>query len=996
MKNSQFKDHIYKASVLRRTFKFDYSDMISRNGGRPLFRPFKLMVESLGFRLRASMTRLLWVYICYVYKLYKSQGRKGAVLHLKALHIGLMQVLGGYVPKKSASPIRYSRTGSGLPRVIPIDHRKRIRANDGTIIRLWLSLFSLFRVLDFEGLYKFETIYKDSSFSARSFSSQMSILKSLVDELFLEKFYEWFSLPYLHKYRGGMQVSRVIPTEAIWNVGFYPISKSAPGTTNREVSTHPRVLRWQAVALAKLDMLKHFFVFSKLSAGATLLHSALMNQSVPMKQSNTRDLRLAPILSETPYFIESSSPEDDKVSWGYLGKLGTKIEAAGKIRVFAMVDAWTQWMLNPLHKTLFKALSTVSTDGTFDQLKPLKVLVARKYHRYFSYDLTAATDRLPVLLQELILQPMLGFHEARTWRQLLVDRFYWFSKKLPGKGKVSYLFRYKVGQPMGALSSWAMLALTHHFIVQLCWWRLGWRRPFEDYAVLGDDIVICNNKVAKEYLRVMDLLGVECNLSKSLVSRHSLEFAKRYYFKGEDLSPLSFKEINAQGANLRSLPSFQKKWGFRDSTLLSYLLCGYRLKGTYTSSRLYTRNPVLRAGLLYMIRSRLSPLKWFCSVSLQQWYDLDQYQRYTLQVYIWDLYRRLIRRLVNQKAKSLVKVLKEGETDGGLTALIVGKDIIHWDNKLKEINAFLDSSNRELMWRSLELGYDGVLYVLRQTLEEVNSCPDFAAFKIRREDDEKDDSIEKETFQQECAIWLSVQDHLIGKGLSLVREYRELELDRSFSWLSNNEIDSGRPAVKRLVRQQRRTDFMSSSYPFNVSKPDNLLWPNFIWRLYIWSRGLRPALHRNLNLVVYSKPIKLVLRDDLLPLWIRKIKTLIQRHFRDVVYGLIFAFVMTLNLPVPFSSEITPTSRWWKFLFWVLIFLIFGGLFSVAQMGSGGLDSSIIPFALPVYSSEGYEAALEIMRSRDSVYYRPDFAVSPFLHQYGGLMIDGVWPSEYS
>lgn len=26
--------------------------------------------------------------------------------------------------------------------------------------------------------------------------------------------------------------------------------------------------------------------------------------------------------------------------------------------------------------------------------------------------------------------------------------------------------RYAVGQPMGALSSWAMLALTHHFIVQ--------------------------------------------------------------------------------------------------------------------------------------------------------------------------------------------------------------------------------------------------------------------------------------------------------------------------------------------------------------------------------------------------------------------------------------------------------------------------------------------------------------------------------------------------
>jgi hypothetical protein len=29
-------------------------------------------------------------------------------------------------------------------------------------------------------------------------------------------------------------------------------------------------------------------------------------------------------------------------------------------------------------------------------------------------------------------------------------------------------FRYAVGQPMGALSSWAMLAITHHMIMQYC------------------------------------------------------------------------------------------------------------------------------------------------------------------------------------------------------------------------------------------------------------------------------------------------------------------------------------------------------------------------------------------------------------------------------------------------------------------------------------------------------------------------------------------------
>lgn len=32
-----------------------------------------------------------------------------------------------------------------------------------------------------------------------------------------------------------------------------------------------------------------------------------------------------------------------------IGKLSTKEEAAGKVRVFAMVDIWTQILLSPLH-----------------------------------------------------------------------------------------------------------------------------------------------------------------------------------------------------------------------------------------------------------------------------------------------------------------------------------------------------------------------------------------------------------------------------------------------------------------------------------------------------------------------------------------------------------------------------------------------------------------------------------------------------------------------
>lgn len=103
--------------------------------------------------------------------------------------------------------------------------------------------------------------------------------------------------------------------------------------------------------------------------------------------------------------------------------------------------------------------------------------------------------------------------------------------------------RYSVGQPMGALSSWAMLALTHHVLVQLAASRVGISK-FEDYALLGDDIVIANESVAKAYYALMtEELGVDINLDKSLVSSNTFEFAKQIIREGENLSPLGPRNL---------------------------------------------------------------------------------------------------------------------------------------------------------------------------------------------------------------------------------------------------------------------------------------------------------------------------------------------------------------------------------------------------------------------------------------------------------------------
>lgn len=101
---------------------------------------------------------------------------------------------------------------------------------------------------------------------------------------------------------------------------------------------------------------------------------------------------------------------------------------------------------------------------------------------------------------------------------------------------------------MGGLSSWVGLAITHHFIVQYCNHRLNRHGWTEDYEVLGDDIVIFDKRLAQCYLEVMKDLGVEINLSKSLISPNLpvFEFAKRTLYKGVRVSAIPFKQLISQ------------------------------------------------------------------------------------------------------------------------------------------------------------------------------------------------------------------------------------------------------------------------------------------------------------------------------------------------------------------------------------------------------------------------------------------------------------------
>jgi len=52
-------------------------------------------------------------------------------------------------------------------------------------------------------------------------------------------------------------------------------------------------------------------------------------------------------------------------------------------------------------------------DGTFDQNKSVTSISDIKGKRFYSFDLSAATDRLPIQLQVRILSAFFGEHRAK-------------------------------------------------------------------------------------------------------------------------------------------------------------------------------------------------------------------------------------------------------------------------------------------------------------------------------------------------------------------------------------------------------------------------------------------------------------------------------------------------------------------------------------------------------------------------------------------------------
>lgn len=130
-----------------------------------LFERFAFKIISLSLRSSRKITsriRLFHKFGLYLLSLKKRHGSTYVVKYLKACSLALSKAIAGQ-PFKSLREIEPDLplprlTKSGLPRIIGTRDRKAILSGSSKVIRLYLSLFNIYRVISIDSKSKLNTI----------------------------------------------------------------------------------------------------------------------------------------------------------------------------------------------------------------------------------------------------------------------------------------------------------------------------------------------------------------------------------------------------------------------------------------------------------------------------------------------------------------------------------------------------------------------------------------------------------------------------------------------------------------------------------------------------------------------------------------------------------------------------------------------------------------------------------------------------------------------
>lgn len=543
-------------------------------GTRPLSRfLIRTAIVATGLCNRESAV-ICWVMAKKVFQLYRGMGCLSASLYLKQCSTSLMRYYAGSSKEAlhSMSGAMVSLSRAGIPTIIPVHHRSLIMARGergDQLVHLYLSLFSVCRIIKLA-----------KPVSAATFKSMtdpvadMELVKEVLGDI------KSSSRRLLNLYLPWLQSC---PLELGFR--FEPTWKSTPNddrmfSESKQGKVIPTIFtsfKYEIAAFARQIRMIHSFegIFSpgilfkwgyKLFPFDFSYNTKYANEALTFYEGRPGQV-----------FDDLACAFDKSNVYLFQGRLAQSLEGAGKRRLFVIGNYFKQRLLQPVHDWAMSVLRRIPMDGTFYQDRPIQRLVSRQGLGFVaSFDLSSATDRWPVStihdLVACIFGPTLASCIVNGCLALNVC-------SLKGLVKKHMEICFVAGQPLGYYGSWALFALTHHYLVWLAADKVyrNRTRPFQNYALLGDDIVIADKGVAGEYRKYLELLQVKISDAKSVVSdRGAFEFAKQFWVGSKNLSPVSAKAVLASYSPTGVI-QLSRKYKLSAKTTLKLGGAGYRV-----------------------------------------------------------------------------------------------------------------------------------------------------------------------------------------------------------------------------------------------------------------------------------------------------------------------------------------------------------------------------------------------------------------------------------
>lgn len=153
----------------------------------------------LGVRISPRWVSSIRTFLIKANRLNKNGGYPFLVKYLKGCSVLVQQVAAGNrISDTGPLGCRISRTNFGYPRIIPKLDRKLIRQGDKKVIQVWLTFFSIFRDITFEGELKINSITAPSTASPRV-STLSKFIQPFISVFFKEsdKVLDGSGLPFL-------------------------------------------------------------------------------------------------------------------------------------------------------------------------------------------------------------------------------------------------------------------------------------------------------------------------------------------------------------------------------------------------------------------------------------------------------------------------------------------------------------------------------------------------------------------------------------------------------------------------------------------------------------------------------------------------------------------------------------------------------------------------------------------------------------------------------